>query len=529
MSATFLAFLSILGGMALFLHGLAQCRLAFQSDQSSRKTFNRICRSFKGAFGFGFGMAVVTQSTTAATGFAVGLVELGLISLSTSLIVMIGASVGTSLIIFLISFHLSTFAPFGLCFGMIFNRYSKGKLKKIANPLIGLSLVMMGMDLISNGVEPLTTMGFFTPFLQSSLSRPFSLFFISLFITSLVQSSVPVLGLTIALAINGNLPMSSIVPIVLGSRIGTSGLVLLTGLSGKENSRALALAALIFRIAGVLILWPLSNLLIQLSQVFSGNDPSLLISFVQFFVAWLNAFIGIIFLKPLENLSRFLARSRENHLEQPKFIDKDPPVPALAYPLLAREMIRLAGLIDELIFLIFHINHAGDQRRNQLSHAIPQLAETCSQYWHKIPPTEDENLNLEAVNLGYSLSALKELAVISATKLTKLHPNPLDEHWQQLLSDIENLVRQSLRTLAVGQGSMFDKTMQLKEIYRQHAIHWRSKAALVPRLSPTDERHQSDLYLLDRIARCAAELSRGQELKFELQKTSHEELNHALL
>lgn len=122
----FFCFINVLGGLALFLFGVEQSSQFFRNNLGgeSRELMGRFTRKKYQAFTIGVLLSALTQSSTIATSFAVGFVDVGLLSFAGSLIVMMGASLGGTFVSFLLSLNLFAFAP--LLFGLSF---FLGKLK----------------------------------------------------------------------------------------------------------------------------------------------------------------------------------------------------------------------------------------------------------------------------------------------------------------------------------------------------------------------------------------------------------------
>ena len=114
----FFSSINILGGLALFLFGVDQSSLFFRQNMNAgaRDVMARFTKNKFLAFLLGVGLSAVTQSSTIATSFAVGFVDVGLLSFAGSLIVMMGASLGGTFVSFLLRLNLFDYAP--LMFGM---------------------------------------------------------------------------------------------------------------------------------------------------------------------------------------------------------------------------------------------------------------------------------------------------------------------------------------------------------------------------------------------------------------------------
>lgn len=507
-----------LGGLALFLFGLDQCKHFFSLLLGGGEPLKRLTRSKVGAFAFGLVLAAATQSTTVAAGFAVGLVDLGALTLPGSIIVMMGSSVGTAFLVFLIAFNLSLAAPAGVFIGWLLSK--NRKTGPLGGGILGISLVLVGMGLIKNGIAPLQQAGLFEAFLRGAGTNWLLLFITAAAVTALTQSSVPVLGLAVALGASGALSAYHAFPLILGSRMGNCVMVMISGLNGRTNARALAWATLLFRLAGVIVLAPFGKPLIEgLSRL--TDDTGLLISWVQFIVAWFNVLLMLPFTLPLERISLILAGESGDDPAQPRFISEDITQEPLARPLLAREMIRLAAFLDERLWLA--LDEEGPRairRANQLSRDLPLLAAVCTRALARIQSTRRDNAEL--VNLAYSMNALREMTGVICEKIPpaiqNLRSGNLSEG-ESLLRLTVQMVRQSLVGLATGEDRAFFKTLNLKETYRHLMEETREELAHVGGTAATEKA----LFVLDRLARCATELARGERVRWHVKGAADDE------
>lgn len=504
------------GGLALFLYGLEQCRALFSALLGDGAGLRRLTRRGPGAFAFGLVLAAATQSTTVAAGFAVGLVDLGALTLSSSLLVMMGSSVGTAFLVFLIAFDTALLAPLGLCVGACLRRVKR--LRPLGGVVMGVSLVLLGMALIKSGITPLQEAGVFELLLRHAGGHWFALFFVGLVTTALTSSSVPVLGLAVALGGSGALSVVDAFPIILGSRVGNCFMVMVAGLSGRTNAKALAWATLLFRLAAVIVLAPLTRPLMALFERFS-QDAGLLISLAQFFVAWFNVALMLPLCAPLERVSLALAGESDEDPALPRYINEEVTGGKLAQVLLAREMIRLASLLDERLYLA--TSEGGDaaaRRGERLSADLPLLAESCSQALARLRANSPD---LEGVTpLAYSMNALREMTRVVCVKF----PAACDalegsfEGASGLCQLSVALVRKSLVALALGEDRAFYRTLELKEDYRHAVEEAREELAFGRAQNP---KAIKALFVLDRLARCATELARGELVGRTLKEEEH--------
>ena len=448
----------VVGGLALFLHGLEFSAEAFRVSLGgqARRVMTAMGRNRLLSFLFGSVMALLSQSTTAATAFAVGLVDVGALSFSSSLLVMMGASVGTTLVVFLLSLDLVRWSPLLLALALLVERAGPKRLAPAARILSGVALLLMGMLLIDQGVAPLMETETLRELILHASDNALLLGLLALAATALFQSSVPVLGLAMALASSGFLTAAAFLPVILGSRIGNAATVLLAGQGSRRNARALALSTLLFRVLGVVALLPFCTPLNSLAQRITAS-PGGQVAWLQFFVAWINVALLLPFADGLGRLCQSRAAHREGDIGEPRYLDPQlARYPHLALPLLAREMIGLANYVEELSYLALHCR-GQEGRMEALRQGTRELARRAIDFVVTMtPPPDDEAAATEYAALTYSMAALKEIVDIVANRMAPLCTGagpavlPDQEGWPPLVRALSELIGESLGVLALG-------------------------------------------------------------------------------
>jgi phosphate:Na+ symporter len=211
--------LSIIIGIVLILMGLDHTNKGFSrlSGEKIRQMLWRMTKNPILAYFSGVILAVLLESSTLTGLMLLGLLESSLIKLSTALIVLSGAALGSTFTVQIIATDIIQFSPIIVLIGFILWQ-SKTRLNYIGRILLGFGLIFFAIWLIRDNIQPLRQV--FTPNIN-----PLLLFFSSIILTFLLHSSAGVLGLMIAFA--GVLDLSTVIPVVLGVNIGTSFSILL--------------------------------------------------------------------------------------------------------------------------------------------------------------------------------------------------------------------------------------------------------------------------------------------------------------
>ena len=260
---------SLLGGIALFLYGMSIMGAGLEKLAGGKMqgVLQKLTSStIKGVI-FGTLITGVIQSSAGTVVICVGLVNSGIMTLTQSVGVIMGANIGTtvtgqlirmadisgeSLLLTLI--QPKTFAPVVAFVGCIFYVFLRNaKKKNIGQIMLGFGILFTGMSLMDTGVSPLRESAMFQE-LFVTMTNPILGVLVGVVVTVIIQSSSASVGILQALSSTGLVTFSSAIPIVLGAHIGTAFTPLLTiGGSSKDGKRA-ALIHLYFNIIGSVIL-----------------------------------------------------------------------------------------------------------------------------------------------------------------------------------------------------------------------------------------------------------------------------------
>lgn len=261
---------SLLGGIALFLYGMSIMGAGLEKVAGGKmqSVLQRLTSSTLKGVLFGTLITGVIQSSAGTVVICIGLVNSGIMTLTQSAGVIMGANIGTtvtgqlirlsdisgdSLLLTLI--QPKTFAPVVAFIGCILYVFLKSpKSKNLGQILLGFGILFTGMSLMDTGVAPLKESAAFQQ-LFVTMTNPVLGLLVGMGATVLIQSSSASVGILQALSSTGLVTFGSAVPIILGTHIGTAFTPLLTiGGSSKDGKRA-AMIHLYFNVLGsVLVL-----------------------------------------------------------------------------------------------------------------------------------------------------------------------------------------------------------------------------------------------------------------------------------
>lgn len=255
----FFLVVGLLGGLSLFLFGMDKMSDALKNVAGEKMkdilgilSNNRIMGLITGAI-----VTAVIQSSSVTTVMLVGFVSAGLMSLSQTVGVILGADIGTTITAQIVAFKVTKYALLlvAIGFGMLFTS-KREKIQQYGYMVMGLGMIFFGMGVMKDAMEPLRT---YQPFidLMANMSNPILGILVAAFFTALVQSSSASMGVVIVLAMQGLITLEAGISLALGANIGTCVTAGLASLGKPREAVRVAVCHVLFKIIGVLIMLPL--------------------------------------------------------------------------------------------------------------------------------------------------------------------------------------------------------------------------------------------------------------------------------
>ena len=250
--------MGVLGGVGLFLLGMKFLSEGMQALAGPR--LSRFVNDFTGnrmlALIAGILVTVVLQSSSATNVMVVGFVNSGLMALRSALGVSLGASVGTTLSLWVLTLNVTKFGL--LLVGLASFLYlfaKKVRPHNMGRALLGLGLLFYGMQLMSGGFEPLrdsaSVRALLARFDATSSSGFFLATLVGAVITGIIQSSAAMVVIVMSLGINGIVNFPTAVALVLGSNVGTTVTALIACVGTSRNAVRAALGNTLITTASV--------------------------------------------------------------------------------------------------------------------------------------------------------------------------------------------------------------------------------------------------------------------------------------
>ncbi len=251
------------GGLALFLYGMNVMSggLTKTAGGKLEAVLSTVTKHPIIAYLFGVGVTALVQSSSASTVMVVGLVNSGIMSLKEAVNVILGANLGTTFTAWLLSLNAissdnflinllkpTSFTPFLAIIGIVLYMFSKNdKKNNIGLILIGFSVLMFGMSMMSDAVSPLEDNKGFQEILMT-FSNPIIGFVVGVLFTMVIQSSAGTIGVMQALSASVHITYSVALPVVVGAEVGTCITAILSSLGANKNGKRAALMHLYFNV-----------------------------------------------------------------------------------------------------------------------------------------------------------------------------------------------------------------------------------------------------------------------------------------
>jgi phosphate:Na+ symporter len=347
--------LDLMGGVALLLWGLhmvlSGVLRAF--GPNLRRILSKALGNRFTAFGAGVGLTALLQSSTATGLMTASLAADGVVSLVPALAIMLGANVGTTLIVQFLSFDISALAPVLFLIGLVVFRIGGTSLTRaIGRVAIGLGLILLALHILLDTLAPAEQAPAVQALLASITNDPVLCILIAAALTWAAHSSVAVVLLVMSLAYSQFVTPEAALALVLGANLGSAINPLIeAGIRGDPASRRLPVGNLLNRLIGVLIALPFLPPIARELSAFQPDAVKMTAEFhLLFNVALASIFIGL--LDPVAALLvRVLPeRKQTEDASMPRYLDEGTlETPPLALANAARETLRMGDTVEVML------------------------------------------------------------------------------------------------------------------------------------------------------------------------------------
>ncbi|MDO5293444.1 MAG: Na/Pi cotransporter family protein [bacterium] len=258
---------TLIGGLAFFLYGMNVMSSGLEKMTGGKleSALKRVTTTPLKSLLFGAGVTIAIQSSSAMTVMLVGFVNSGIMELRQTIGIIMGSNIGTTLTAWILSLagvkgenifiqllQPERFSPIIAMIGILLLMIGKKKKKDIGNILIGFSILMFGMQLMSEAVKPLADMPQFTKILVA-FKNPILGVLVGAAFTGIIQSSAASVGILQAFSLTGSVTFGMAMPIIMGQNIGTCVTALLSSIGVNKNAKRVAMVHIYFNLIGTII------------------------------------------------------------------------------------------------------------------------------------------------------------------------------------------------------------------------------------------------------------------------------------
>ncbi|MCW5686123.1 MAG: Na/Pi cotransporter family protein [Pseudolabrys sp.] len=382
--------LDLMGGVALLLWGLHMVNSGILRAYGTQlRRFLQVALGNRlSAFAAGLGLTALLQSSTATGLMTASFAAEGIVALVPALAIMLGANIGTTLIVQVLSFNISAIAPVFVLAGVIaFKSSSGGRARDLGRVAIGLGLMLLALHILLNTLAPAENAPVVRTLLRAITSDPVFCILVAALLTWAAHSSVAVVLLIMSLAYSNFVAPEAALALVLGANLGSAINPVFEGVrAGDPASRRLPLGNLINRVVGIVVVLPFLK---PLAAWLPGIIPDLAKLTAAFHIAF-NVGTALLFIGLLDPLARLLewllpARVQTDDPGAPRYLDETVlDTPSLALADAARETLRMGDLVEAMLRQVMTALMTNDRRLvaavARMDNAVDRLDEAIKLY-----------------------------------------------------------------------------------------------------------------------------------------------------
>lgn len=468
-----------LAAIILFVFGLDN--FSTEIERITGERFRRFLGSATSVpvIGVAIGAVVtgVIQSSSATSVITISLVNAGVLSFKSSVGIIFGSNIGTTVTAQLVAFKLTAFAPVfviaGFVLSLVRSRYSV-----FGKAVFYFGFVFFSLNLISSSLAPLQSSEVLMGYLTQP-QNPLLAILAGCLFTAVVQSSSVTTGLAIIFVQQGILGLENAVPLIMGANVGTTATALIAVFQMDIAAKKTALSHFLFNTGGVILLAPL---LFLYGDRLSGVevDPALALAGLHLAFNLVTTILFLVFIRQFVALVDFLLGEGKMDFERlalPVF-SQEATFPEISSALkvnsgqlfdFLRENYSLVTLAIEANYR--SITEAAEKRIDYLRFV---KRETTGYFTRVVTMVEDQNdirSLLRTITLYDYLFQIHD-SIIDLFEAKKL----LDDQYIELHPDVLGLVRQvSTETLGffddisnaladdVAEASIEERSLELQD------------------------------------------------------------------
>ena len=347
--------LDLVGGVSLLLWGLHMVHsgVVRAFGGKIKRVFGSALKNRLKAFLAGLGVTTLLQSSTATALMLSSFSAAGMVDLGPAMAVMLGANVGTTLIVQLLTFNSSAISPILLLCGVIaFQRGEKTITRDLGRVAIGLGLMLLSLHILLDSLAPAENAPVVRVLLGAITGDALLNLLLGAILAWAAHSSVATVLMVISLAYSNFITLPAAMALVLGANLGSALNPLFEGVSGENPAhRRLPVANLLNRVVGCLIFLPF---LTPASHALMAIEPRSVRAVADFHTAF-NLVMALVSIPVLNWLARMLVRALPDRkstqdISVPLYLDESViEVPAVGLACAARETLHMGDIVETML------------------------------------------------------------------------------------------------------------------------------------------------------------------------------------
>jgi phosphate:Na+ symporter len=432
-----LVLLDLMGGVALLLWGLHMVQSgilrAFGSDL--RWLLSNALRNRFAAFGAGLVLTAILQSSTATALMTSSFAADGLVALMPALALMLGANVGTTLIVQVLSFNVAAASPVLFVAGLIAFHTGGGRVRDLGRVAIGLGLMLLALHILLDSLAPAEHAPVVRTLLGAVTGDPLLCIAIAAALTWAAHSSVAVVLLVMSLAYSNFITPAAALALVLGANLGSAINPVFEGTNRNDPaSLRLPLGNLANRLVGVLLIAPFLHPIAAFAVSLQPDAAKLTAEFHMAF----NIALALLFIGPLDGVAWLLTRllpDRKKAVDPaaPRYLDENAlDTPSLALADAARETLHMGDIVEVMLRQVMTALKTNDREIaaavSRMDNAVDKLDEAIKLYVTKLTrgalDERDGRRAMEIISFTINLEHIgdiidKNLSELAAKKIKR--------------------------------------------------------------------------------------------------------------
>ena len=440
-----IALIELVGYVVLLLWGMhmVQSGVVRAFGSSLRRVIGRTLSNRFAAIGAGLVVTALLQSSTATAMMTTSLAADGTVALVPALAVMLGANVGTALVVKALSFDVSWIAPLLMIAGYFAFRHGrKGVVHDLGRVGIGLGLMLLALHQLVVTIQPVQTAPVLGELLGALTREPLLDLALAAVLTLAAHSSIASILLIMSLAAGHVVTPVAAIPLVLGANVGGALPPVLEATTADPASRRLPIGNLAVRAIGAVVVLPFAHPIAAMLWQWNPNPRADVVDFhIAFNLVLALVFVGI--LDPAARVLTILMPERPKKSDQaaePQYLEEAMlDAPYLALTNASREALRIGDVVGSMLRLLLQAVVANDQEAlkelGRNGKALDRLQEAVKAYLTRLGTDRLSDADTQrhshildfSVNLGHAGDIIERGLADAAYRKMKggivLHPD----------------------------------------------------------------------------------------------------------